>query len=320
MISFDVTSLFTKIPIDSALKAIEKRLRHNTDHLSSVSKLSVSDVVELVQFCLKTTFFQFHEILYEQREGTPMGSPMSPVVANLYMEEIEETVLKRMPREVRPRLWKRYVDDIFVIIKKSKTDTILHYLNSFNKCIQFTVEHESSRKLQFLDCLVKRGDMGVISTSVYRKPTHTNKYLHYRSAHTQSVKTGIIKCLEKRTKTICLTESERTAELNILREVFVANGYPDNLVRRQLKQDAKKRDRDNKDQALPVLRLPYIPTIANRIRRLCQKLDIRFVCSSSNTIRSISCHPKDPIKPMDQINVIYKIPCKDCSKSYVGED
>ena len=81
----------------------------------------------------------------------------------------------------------------------------------------------------------------------------------------------------------------------------------------------KKRDRDNKDQALPVLRLPYISTIANRIRRLCQKLDIRLVCSSSNTIRSILCHPKDPIKPMDQINVIYKISCKDCSKSYVGE-
>ena len=50
MISFDVTSLFTKIPIDSALKAIEKLLRQNTDHLSSVSKLSVSNVMELVQF------------------------------------------------------------------------------------------------------------------------------------------------------------------------------------------------------------------------------------------------------------------------------
>ena len=111
-----------------------------------------------------------------------MGSPMSLVVANLYMEEFEETVLKRMLREVRQ---KRYVDGIFAIIKKGKTDTILDYLNSFNKCIQFTVEHESNRQLPFLDCLVKRGDMGVISTTVYRK-SHTNRSTLQVSSYTVS--------------------------------------------------------------------------------------------------------------------------------------
>ena len=105
--------------------------------------------------------------LYEQREGAPIGSPLSPVLANLYLEQFEKQAIDTCPPLIRPRYWRRYVDDMFTIIKKDTTKAVLQYLNSQHPSIQFT-------------------------TSVYRKPTTTNRYLHYKSSHLLSTKAGII--------------------------------------------------------------------------------------------------------------------------------
>ena len=95
-----------------------------------------------------------------------MGSPVSPVVANLCMEVIEDSAL--INSMVPPKVWKRYVDDSFVIIKR---DAIPHTLNSIDPKISFTIETESNGQIAFLDTLVSRKN-GKITIEVYRKPTH----------------------------------------------------------------------------------------------------------------------------------------------------
>ena len=77
--------------------------------------------------CLKSTYFTFEGNFYEQKEGVAMGSPVSAVVANLYMEFFEELVLEMAP--TRPRLRKRYVDGTFYILMKGSTEELLHQLN-----------------------------------------------------------------------------------------------------------------------------------------------------------------------------------------------
>ena len=89
--SYDVTSLFTLVPIDPALNII-KDLLEQDETLSNRPVLSVQHIIELLGFCLHNTYFSFQNRFYEQVEGAAMGSPVSPIVANLYMEHFESVV------------------------------------------------------------------------------------------------------------------------------------------------------------------------------------------------------------------------------------
>ena len=127
-----------------------------------------------------------------------MGSPVSAVIANLYMEEFEERAIAAAT--YKPKIWKRYVDDTFTILDKDYVGGFLQHLNSQQPTVRFTMEIEKDNTIPFLDTSVSRDSDGLLATSVYRKPTHTDQYLAYDSHHPQSVKRGIVKCLYDRAK------------------------------------------------------------------------------------------------------------------------
>ena len=107
-----------------------------------------------------------------------MGSPVS---ANLVMEDVEQRALASSP--VKPLFWKRYVADVILAVSKNEVENLLSHLNSVEPSIQFTVEREKDRRLSFLDLNVYRTDHVNLETGVYRKPTHTDKYLAFDSHH-----------------------------------------------------------------------------------------------------------------------------------------
>ena len=121
-----------------------------------------------------------------------MGSPVSAVVANLYMEVFEVKALATCPPDCKPRIWKRYVDDTFTIVNRESVDGLLNHLNNQEPSIRFTMETEENSTIPFLDTLVHREPNGQLTTTVYRKPTHTDQYLAYDSHHPQSVKRGVV--------------------------------------------------------------------------------------------------------------------------------
>ena len=129
----------------------------------------------------------------------PHTSRVSAVIANLYMEAFEEQAIESAP--YKPKIRKpRYFDDTFTILDCGNVDRFLHHLNSQQPTIRFTMETEKESKIAFLDRSVSREPDGRLTTSVYRKPTHTDQYLAYDSHHPQSVKRGIVKCLYDRAK------------------------------------------------------------------------------------------------------------------------
>ena len=94
--SYDVSALFTSIPVDPALNIIKGQLEK--DHtLKERTVMEVSDIILLLEFCLKNTYFSFQDQFYEQIEGAAMCSPVSPIVANLYMEYLEQKALSTAP-------------------------------------------------------------------------------------------------------------------------------------------------------------------------------------------------------------------------------
>ena len=127
-----------------------------------------------LEFCLTHTYFLFQGKYYEQVQGAAMGSPISPLIANIFMEEFEVQALQSFPNP--PSLWLRFVDDTFVIGKVEHSQDLLRHINNLDPHIQFTVEPTIQGSLPFLDTLVTIQPDNTLSTSVYRKPTHTDQF------------------------------------------------------------------------------------------------------------------------------------------------
>ena len=112
--------------------------------------IGVADIILLLEFCLKNTYFSFQGQFFEQVEGAAMGSPVSPIVANLYMEYLEQKALSTTSHP--PRFWHRLVDDTFVIHKEVNKQDFLQHINSVNPVIKFTVEdNKEDGSIPFLD-------------------------------------------------------------------------------------------------------------------------------------------------------------------------
>ena len=94
--SYDVSALFTSVPVDPALRVIKDLLERDST-LKDRTVLLVEDIILLLQFCLKNMYFSFQDQFYEQVKGVAMCFPVSPIVANLYMDYFEQKALSTAP-------------------------------------------------------------------------------------------------------------------------------------------------------------------------------------------------------------------------------
>ena len=182
LVSFDVKkNLFTQVPVKAALTVVEDRLYKDTT-LSDRTSIPVPQLVELTSLCLRSTYLQLGETFYEQMDGAAIGSPLSSVIAKLYLESLEEAAIRSSP--FKHKLWVRYVDDMFVIWPHGpdRLQSFHQHLNEQEPKIQFTVAEEKDDQLPFLDVRVSK-EGGRLLTSVYWKPTRTERYIPYHSHH-----------------------------------------------------------------------------------------------------------------------------------------
>ena len=174
--SHDVVSLFTNTPIDKCLDIIEGRL-DNDNTLKERTKLNSDDIIDLLKFVLTTTYFSFRGQIYRQIFGAAMGSPVSTIVANLFMEWLEKEAIATAPLDIKPKLWRRCVDDVLEIIKEGTTERLTQHLNTIGPTgsIKLTYEGESDRKIPFLDTLIVGKEDGSVKLLVYQTRWFANQ-------------------------------------------------------------------------------------------------------------------------------------------------
>ena len=138
-------------------------------------------------------------------DGVAMGSPASSTTAEIYMQAHESTAISTV---LHPsKVWERFVDDVYSIVKRTQLENFFHHINNLHQNIKFTMEEESNGELAFLDTLLKRNN-GEISVLVYRKPTHTDQYLHYSSHHQTSCKKSVVSSLFNRAHSIITNKDD----------------------------------------------------------------------------------------------------------------
>ncbi len=329
MISFDVVSLFTAIPVDRACEHIRNKLTKDKT-LQARTKLSIDDIITLLRFTLSNSYFTYNKQTYKQIHGCAMGSPVSPIVANLCMEEIEDLALSQST--LPPKKWFRYVDDVFSIIKKYALTNFYNLLNSIDPHINFTMEQEHDGKLSFLDALITRNN-GTLTIDVYRKPTHTGRYLDYNSHHDKQHKISTTQTLLHRAATLPNTVQGKQQERIHVTNALISNGYPKKFV------EEIERNRVNKQEIIPPPEdlvktffecvepelncsyavLPYIKGLTEPLKRLLKPYDIRVTSKPLHTLEKMFPSPKDRPPPENQTNVVYQIGCSDCPWNYIGE-
>nr|CAH8868434.1 unnamed protein product [Trichobilharzia regenti] len=153
-----------------------------------------------------------------------MCSPVSPIVADLFMNKFENNIFSSI---LTPKIWLRYVYDTFVVLKRDLHYSFLEKINSVSPRIQFTSEAESDvGELPFLDCLVKRKENGHFSISIFRKKTHSNKCLDFKSLHPISAKISVVSSLLRRAHSLITDEKEKEEEISGITETLKQKTTP----------------------------------------------------------------------------------------------
>jgi len=126
---------------------------------------------------------------YKQIFGAPMGSPLSPVIADPVLQDLKISAIKNLPFYLL--FYYRYVDDIVLTAPSNSLDLLLQSFNAQHSRLQFTMEIERDKKVSFLD-LTFINDDGKLIFDLFRKPTFSERYLNYYSHHLLNHKKGVI--------------------------------------------------------------------------------------------------------------------------------
>lgn len=201
IISFDVVSMFTNIPIDHMLSLIERRREFILNNYNIPFSWFERIMIFLLREC---AVFSFENKIYKQKDSLAMGSPLSPILAKILMTDIISYTLNKL--QIQPTLLGLYVDDSLWIINKNSVEKAHNILNSYHPRIKFTLETENGKGINFLDMTISRHNNNAV-TNWYRKPFASSRLLNYFSYHSKT----------------CIRETTRSfvrSVLNLSNEIF----------------------------------------------------------------------------------------------------
>ena len=319
MCSFDISSLFTNVPLAETIEICANGLYSNNNLSSPLFPPSV--FIELMELATSSIEFSFNNEMYRQIDGVAMGSPLGPALANIFVGYHEA---KLFGNEDKPLMYHRYVDDTFLIFRdETQSNSFLDKLNSLHPSLLFSQEKECNQSFPFLDVLVEKNASHFL-TSVYRKPTFTGRYIRWNSFSSSKRKTNLICTLTHRALAICSPEKLQP-ELDKIRFILLNNNYPDYIIQSSISKTITQFNKPSHfgPKKCPVyLRLPWLGSILNKsekqiksaIHNCFYAVEPRVVFKTNEMLAATQ---KDVLPTHQQSNIVYQFRCR-CDSRYVG--
>ena len=316
MMTIDVISLYPNIPVPDALE-----IANNLLFESELSDTKADILFKAMKLCMKQNEFMYDGKWYKQTFGVNMGNPLSCFVANILMGNLEQ---KLKDEGKLPKLWLRFVDDIFIIIKKENITSFLKMINEIHKTIKFTEEIETDKQISFLDLtLTRKGNK--IDVSVYRKSTNTDRFITRDSFCPKSTKMATFHSMVHRMCRLPLSINNYMKELGEIKRIASVNGYTEEEIMKLVEKHSKNIKKNNnstffKQQKQKIKRLPFSfnPSITNYIKPHFRKLGHNLAFSNNNKIANLLGNTKDKPEKL-KLPGIYKVICPHCLRVYVGQ-
>ena len=195
------------------------------------------------------------------------------------------------------------------------------------------MEPTQQGSLPFLDTLITIQPDNTLSTTVYRKPSHTDQYLQWDSNHHITAKQSVFNTLAHRAKTVSSTQDSLDKEMEHIKTAlkhcqfpsWALNQWHHKFIQSQQQSNNPTNPTNNsttdKSKTKATMVVPYIPKASEKFKKVCKSKGIQVHFKGSNTLRTALGNPKDKDPKSNQTGIIYHYQCPhiNCTSTYIGE-
>lgn len=324
LVSFYLESMYSNIPILETIDLIGQNLSDN----STLSQIEIDETIRLLRLTLNQNYFIFNNVVYTQSDGLGMGSPLSGLLADIFVNNLENKLFSDEEIHDKITFWNRFVDDTLVIINSANTtmDDMLNIVNTLHPKLNFTAELEVNNALNFLDLTISRND-NTLKYNIFRKATTTSHTISNTSNHPGMHKRASFQHMIHRALTTPLSTSDYEQEIHTIKNIALENNFNIRLIdtmiqniKRKLKTKLINTSNTNSENSKFAI-FTYINQDIHKVTNILKKHNIRTAFRTDNKLnKHITNNILDKPDPLTMPGV-YKLSCQapDCGCSYVGQ-
>jgi hypothetical protein len=276
------------------------------------------EILSVTHAILQQNYFQFQDSCYVQKTGLAMGAPTSSILSEIYLQHMEQNKIFEILTNHNILGYFRYVDDILIVFNSNKTNIqeVFKSFNDLSPSIKFTMETESNNQINFLDITIHK-ETDKFTFNIYRKPTATDTIIPRTSCHPPEHKQPAIRYMVNRMNTYNLTNSNKTQEQGVIRQILHNNGYDPSITTRHNNRKTPELKQNKNKWA----KFTYIGKETKFITKLFKDSPILISYTTSNTVSKILSTKPNRTRTHDQFNNsgVYRLTCPDCGTKYVGQ-
>ena len=180
------------------------------------------------------------------------------------------------------------------------------------------METKNDNQLSFLGTLIQRSKNGELSSSIFRKPTHTDRYSNFGSDHSlQHKRAAMLDTLMQQAVTLPSHKLEKRKEIKHIKTALKKNSYPSRILCSRKKTKAKITDSPHSNKGY--VAISYFPGSSEKIRRSLNPYGVKTIMKPGTKLGQIVSSHKNKIQSNKRQGAIDQISFKDCNMVYIGE-